>query len=157
MNRRIEAEALRQRRGQEGLILMGCGGPLDEWESGINDWLTEEGILLDGTKFSDITPFQYRGLTCLLFAMTDDVKVDVGRLAVWRLKSHEVFGGTWLSDFLNNQLGMRGDEMPDASAEQNTERGSEMESPPSPGKQETISEPGPDEEPQQNQEVIAPC
>ena len=106
MNRRIEAEALRQRRGQEGLILMGCGGPLDEWESGINDWLTEEGILLDGTKFSDITPFQYRGLTCLLFAMTDDVKVDVGRLAVWRLKSHEVFGGTWLSDFLNNQLGM---------------------------------------------------
>ena len=52
---------------------MGCGGPLEEWESGINDWLTEEGILLDGTKFSDITPFQYRGLTCLLFAMTDDV------------------------------------------------------------------------------------
>ena len=106
MNKRISPDELRQKRGQEGLILMGCGGPLDEWESGINDWLTEEGILLDGTKFSDITPFQYRGLTCLLFAMTDDVKVDVGRLAVWRLKSHEVFGGTWLSDFLNNQLGM---------------------------------------------------
>ena len=107
MNKRISPDELRQKRGQEGLILMGCGGPLEEWESGINDWLTEEGILLDGTKFSDITPFQYRGLTCLLFAMTDDVKVDVGRLAVWRLKSHEVFGGTWLSDFLNNQLGMR--------------------------------------------------
>ena len=106
MNKRISPDELRQKRGQEGLILMGCGGPLEEWESGINDWLTEEGILLDGTKFSDITPFQYRGLTCLLFAMTDDVKLDIGRLAVWRLKSHEVFGGTWLSDFLTNQLGM---------------------------------------------------
>ena len=151
MNRRIDAEALRQRRGQEGLILMGCGGPLDEWESGINDWLTEEGILLDGTKFSDITPFQYRGLTCLLFAMTNDVKVDIGRLAIWRLKSHEVFGGTWLSDFLTNQLGMRGDELPDAPAEQNVEPASASTEP------ETANEPGPDEEPQQNQGVIAPC
>ena len=151
MNRRIDAEALRQRRGQEGLILMGCGGPLDEGESGINDWLTEEGILLDGTKFSDITPFQYRGLTCLLFAMTNDVKVDIGRLAIWRLKSHEVFGGTWLSDFLTNQLGMRGDELPDAPAEQNVEPASASTEP------ETANEPGPDEEPQQNQGVIAPC
>ena len=62
MNKRISPDELRQKRGQEGLILMGCGGPLEEWESGINDWLTEEGILLDGTKFSDITPFQYSGL-----------------------------------------------------------------------------------------------
>ena len=157
MNKRISPDELRQKRGQEGLILMGCGGPLEEWESGINDWLTEEGILLDGTKFSDITPFQYRGLTCLLFAMTDDVKVDVGRLAVWRLKSHEVFGGTWLSDFLTNQLGMRGDELPDAPAERKAEREQDVESASASTEPETANDPGPDEEPQQNQEVIASC
>lgn len=139
MNKRISPDELRQKRGQEGLILMGCGGPLEEWESGINDWLTEEGILLDGTKFSDITPFQYRGLTCLLFAMTDDVKVDVGRLAVWRLKSHEVFGGTWLSDFLNNQLGMA----ESVSPSRPNERKEDLEQP----------EPVPDREPEQKPET----
>ena len=151
MNRRITADKLRQRRGQEGLILMGCGGPLEEWESDVNDWLTEEGILLDGTKFSDITPFQYRGWTCLLFAMTEDVKLDIGKLAVWRQKSHNVFDSTWLSDFLTNQLGMRGDELPDAPAEQNVEPASAST------ESETANEPGPDEKPQQNQEVITPC
>ena len=139
MNKRISPDELRQKRGQEGLILMGCGGPLEEWESGINDWLTEEGILLDGTKFSDITPFQYRGLTCLLFAMTDDVKVDVGRLAVWRLKSHEVFSGTWLSDFLNNQLGMA----ESVSLPLPNEKNEESEQP----------EPVPDREPEQKPET----
>ena len=157
MNRRIEAEALRQRRGQEGLILMGCGGPLEEWESDVNGWLTDEGILLDGTKFSDITPFQYRGWTCLLFALTEDVKLDIGKLAVWRQKSHDVFDSTWLSDFLNNQLGMRGDELPDAPAERKAEREQEVEPASASTEPETANEPGPDEEPQQNQEVIAPC
>ena len=154
MNKRVSPDALWQRRGQEGLILMGCGGPLEEWESGINDWLTEEGILLDGTRFSDITPFQYRGLTCLLFAMTDDVKLDIGRLAIWRLKSHEVFGGTWLSDFLNNQLGMAESAAP-PSLNEGKEEAEQRESVPEAGP-ETANEPGSDEEPQQNQEVITP-
>ncbi len=157
MNRRIDAEALRQRRGQEGLILMGCGGPLEEWESDVNGWLTDEGILLDGTKFSDITPFQYRGWTCLLFALTEDVKLDIGKLAVWRQKSHDVFDSTWLSDFLNNQLGMRGDELPDAPAERKAERKQEVEPASASTEPETANEPGPDEEQRQNQEVIAPC
>ena len=104
MNEPLTKESIRQMRGQEGLILMGCGGSAEEWESGINSWLTEEGILLYGTKFTQVSPFRFNGLTCLLFRFTDDVKLDIGRLAIWRLKNRESFGGAWLSDFLDNQL-----------------------------------------------------
>ena len=43
-------------------------------------------------------------LTCLLFPF-DDVQLDIGKLAMWRLHTHEQFGGTWLSDYVPNRLG----------------------------------------------------
>ena len=48
--------------------------------------------------------FQHQGLTNLLFPF-DGVKLDVGKLATWRLQTHAQFGGTWLSDYVPNQLG----------------------------------------------------
>ncbi len=48
--------------------------------------------------------FQHGELTCLLYPF-DDVKLDIGKLALWRLQTHEVYGGTWLSDFVPNYLG----------------------------------------------------
>ena len=41
----------------------------------------------------------------MLFEFTEDVKLDVGKLAIWRLQTHEAFGGTWLSDYVPNKLG----------------------------------------------------
>ena len=29
----------------------------------------------------------------------------MGKLAMWRLNTHEAYGGTWLSDFVPNYLG----------------------------------------------------
>jgi len=101
----ITADELRQMRDSEGLILQGCGGSLDEWVDGINDILTEDGILLDGTRFHDCSTFEHDGVTCLLFPFKDDVKLDMGKLAIWRLGTHGNFGGTWLSDFVPNRLG----------------------------------------------------
>ena len=100
----IEAEALRYMKDKEGLIIQGCGGDLDEWVKGINDILTEEGILLDGTRMEDCKRFTDGNLTCLLFSF-DGAKLDMGKLAMWRLKSYEAFGGTWLSDYVPNRLG----------------------------------------------------
>ncbi len=104
--KRIEAEALRQMEGKEGLILQGCGGNLSEWVEGINDLLREEGILLESTEFSenDCLAFVNDGLTCLLFPFSGKVKLDMGRLAVWRIVTYEGFGGTWLSDYVENRL-----------------------------------------------------
>ena len=102
--KRITTEDLRHMDGQEGLILQGCGGDLQEWVDGINDLLTEAGILLDGSQFESVSVFQHRGLTNLLFPF-DGAKLDAGKLAMWRLQTHGQFGGTWLSDYVPNQLG----------------------------------------------------
>ena len=96
---------LRRMKDQEGLILQGCGGPLWEWVDGVNQMLTENGCLLEGTTFQKVSSFEYDGRTCLLFPFTGDVKLDMGKLAAWRIQSHSAFGGTWLSDYVPNRLG----------------------------------------------------
>ena len=102
--KQITTEDLLRMDGQEGLILQGCGGGLQEWVDGINSLLTEAGILMEGSKFESFSTFQHKGLTNLLFPF-DGVKLDTGKLAMWRLQTHEQFGGTWLSDYVPNQLG----------------------------------------------------
>ena len=91
-------------KNKDGLILQGCGGDRQEWVDGINELLTQEGILLDGTKFGNVKSFCHEGLTNLLFPF-EDVKLNIGKLAIWRLCSYETFGGTWLSDYVANKLG----------------------------------------------------
>lgn len=97
-------EDLRHMTDEEGLILQGCGGDLQEWVDGINDLLTQEGILLNGTKFEHAATFQHDGLTNLMFSF-EGVQLNVGKLALWRIQTHSQFGGTWLSDYVPNRLG----------------------------------------------------
>lgn len=110
----IQESDLRRMSGKEGLILQGCGGDPQEWIDGINDMLTDEGILLEGTRFQNVSRFKVDGHTNLLFPF-EDVKVNVGKLALWRLKTHEMFGSTWLSDYVDNRLGgfLQEDETPE--------------------------------------------
>lgn len=105
--KQITTDDLRKMKDTEGLILQGCGGSLDEWVDGINDMLTESEILLDGTKFKaeNCCVFENEGLTNLMFLFSEDVKLDMGKLAMWRLQTHENFGGKWLSDYVDNTLG----------------------------------------------------
>ncbi len=105
--KKINAEDLRRMKDCEGLILQGCGGSLDEWVDGINDMLTESEILLDGTKFKaeNCCVFENEGLTNLMFLFSEDVKLDMGKLAMWRLQTHSNFGGKWMSDYVDNRLG----------------------------------------------------
>ena len=91
----ITINELRQMKHKEGMILQGCGGDIQEWVNGINELLTQEDILLGGTKFGNVRSFFHEGSTNLLF-LFEDVKLDFGKLAIWRLRSHETFGGTWL-------------------------------------------------------------
>lgn len=105
--KKIRAEELRRMNGQEGLILQGCGGELRDWVDGINDMLIKSDILLDGTKFKaeNCLAFENEGLTNLLFPFSEDVKLNMGKLAMWRLQTHSNFGGKWLSDYVDNRLG----------------------------------------------------
>lgn len=100
----ITTEDLRRMDDKEGLILVGCGGDLQEWLDDINEMLTEAGILQNGSKFENISTFRHEDLTCLLYPF-EGVELNIGKLAMWRLQTHDTFGGTWLSDFVPNRLG----------------------------------------------------
>ena len=99
----VSLHDLRKMNGSEGLILQGCGGDLQEWVDGINDMLTESGILQNESRFEKAYTFSNENLTCLLFPF-DGVKLDVGKLAMWRLETRETFGSTWLTDYVDNRL-----------------------------------------------------
>ena len=75
---------LRRMNSKEGLILQGCGGETQEWVDGINEMLTDKGILLDNTKFENVSVFKSDGVTCILYPF-EDVHLDIGKLAMWRL------------------------------------------------------------------------
>ena len=100
----ITLSDLRRMNGKEGLILQGCGGEIKEWMDGINKMLTDKGILLDDTKFENVSVFKSDGVTCILYPF-EDVHLDIGKLAMWRLQTHSTFAGTWLSDYVDNKLG----------------------------------------------------
>lgn len=105
--KQIRAEELRRMNGKEGLILQGCGGDLQDWVDEINDMLTKSDILLDGTNFKaeNCLAFENEGLTNLLFPFSEEVKLNMGKLAMWRLQTLSGFGGKWLSDYVDNRLG----------------------------------------------------
>ena len=101
----VTTDDLRRMNGKEGLVLQGYGGDPQEWLDGINSLLTDEGILKNGSRFENISVFQNGDLTNILFPFEDGVDIDMDKLAMWRLRSHEQFGGPWLSDYVPNKLG----------------------------------------------------
>ena len=72
---RITADDLRDMEHQEGLVLQGCGGEAQEWLDGINDLLTHDGILQNGSRFETVKVFQHDGLNNLLFPF-ENIQVD---------------------------------------------------------------------------------
>ena len=100
----ITIENLRRMEGKEGLILQGCGGPAQEWLDGINDLFQNEGLLKNGSKFTDCAVFDNAGVTCILYPF-EGVELELGKLAIWRLQTYDQFFGAWLSDYVENSLG----------------------------------------------------
>ncbi len=101
--RNVSLHDLRKMNDSEGLVIQGCGGDLQEWVNGINEMLIERGILQNESRFEKAYTFNNGKLTCLLLPF-DDVQLDVGKLAMWRLETRDVFGGTWLTDYVDNKL-----------------------------------------------------
>lgn len=123
MNIRTLREMRENRK--EGLVFQGCGGDLQEWQDGINSLMADAGILLDGTRFERIYVFQHDGRQNLLFPFDDTVKLDAGKLAVWRLQNLNL-EGMWLSDYVDNRFGeYMGTAAPDADKQ--IEEGMEMQ------------------------------
>lgn len=71
----IDTNELCRMQDKEGLILQGCGGEPQEWLDGINELLTEEKILLNGSKFKDCLVFKNGDVTCILYPF-ENVKLN---------------------------------------------------------------------------------
>ena len=112
MIKNTTTDEIRRMAGSDGLIFQGCAGDPKEWHEGVNEMLTEAGILKNGGEFKDISVFEHEGLTNILFSLDsiEPADLDIGKLAVWRLQTHKQFGGTWLSDYITNKLGVHIDD-----------------------------------------------
>lgn len=101
----ITIDELRTMKDKAGIIFQDCNDEPQVWIKGINELLTEDNILLEGTRLEDVSSFEYEDRPCLLFGFNEGDKIDMGKLAIWRIKTHTVFGGTWIDDFVNLKLG----------------------------------------------------
>ena len=101
----ITTDDLPRMRGSEGFIIRGCGKDLQLWVDMVNRMLTNENLLLEGTYFKEYFAFIHNGVSCILFPLDQNVKLDMGRLDKWRLFTYSSLEGTWLSDFVQNELG----------------------------------------------------
>lgn len=86
----------------EGLILRGCGGDPMDWIDGINGVLFDEEIVktVDASNFSEYIVFNENGITNIAFIFSDGNEIDISKLAIWRLKTRDAFGGIWVSDYV---------------------------------------------------------
>lgn len=106
---KITTAQLRTMKDKEGLVIQGCGGDLQEWVDGLNESLNESGILKNGSRFENGYSFRHDNSTCLFFPF-GEVDCDIENMAVWRIKTHELFCGTWFQDYVHNRLGGFADE-----------------------------------------------
>ena len=67
--------------------------------------LTEDGILLDGTRFLDCSTLSMTDQPASLFPFKDDVKLDVGRLASVAAPDARKLRRHLASDYVPNKLG----------------------------------------------------
>lgn len=88
-----------------GFVIMGAGGDIQEWLTGIEEILKRENVVTqEGDTFSRVAKLTGNvkgedGRTDYVFLFTDTAKPEVGRLAIWRL----TFGGiSWMDDFVDN-------------------------------------------------------
>lgn len=89
-------------KSDEGIVLLGTGGDIAEWVNGVNQTLNDEGIAKGTPKdlwsaIYVLTTSGGRTDTALVFAKGD--KINIGKMAMWRLK----FGDcSWISDYFDN-------------------------------------------------------
>lgn len=96
-----------EKQNIEGIVLLGCGGNLDEWVNGVTEVLCEEGISTS-KKPSDVWNQVFlltttNGRRDLVLSGLQNV--DIGKLAIWRIG----FGDcSWVSDYLVNYRNQHG-------------------------------------------------
>jgi len=90
------------KRGLEGIVFLGAGGKLNQWVKGINDLWNKEKIgkgLIEDKMMGLYVINTSGGRTDLVMIFKTKSQLDIGKLAMWRLKFRDA---TWLSDYVVN-------------------------------------------------------
>ncbi len=92
-------------KGEEGIVLLGCGGELSQWTDGVTKLLLGEEIITTN-GFSKIFVLKTTGgRTDIAMVLNPLSKVDIGKMAIWRLQ----FGDcSWISDYVDNYANQHG-------------------------------------------------
>ena len=95
-----KSKVLRLSNETDYLVWQGCGGPLEDWYTGITKMLIENKVANENYKMKEMYVFDNNGMTCLLTPLD---KLNLSKLAVMRLEWRETFGTMWLSDYIANK------------------------------------------------------
>ena len=104
-NSTITISELRERKEKEfAIVVMGAGGSSEEWKDGIAKELVKKEIVPEGEVFKEVHTLSgnvmgEKGRTDLVLFFVDGLKIEVGKLAMWRLQNHFV---KWTDDFVVN-------------------------------------------------------
>ena len=120
--RTVSIDELRRMKNSQGIVLQGCGGDLQEWVDGFNDLMAKENILLDGSKFESCVAFKNGDTTCILYPF-EGAKLNIGKLSIWRIASHETFGGTWFNEYMSQHFGGFEGDIPDEDCDEDMDEG----------------------------------
>ena len=90
-----------QNKNYEFIVFQGCGGDLKEWLDGIAELFINNGIVPDSFSFDEVYSFENNDLTNLAFALNSN-DINMGKLAMYRLRIRQEFGAMWLSDYIDN-------------------------------------------------------
>lgn len=90
----------------EGIVLLGTGGEISEWEQGVIKILKDEAIISGPECFGESIVLKTTGgRTDLLMPFAENAKIHIAKLAMWRL----AFGDcSWLSDYKVNYADQHG-------------------------------------------------
>lgn len=86
-------------KSEDGLVLLGCGGDLQEWIYGVAADLRESGVATADFQFEEAYRLETTGGRIDLVLFFDWNKVAMDKFPLWRLS----FGDcSWLSDYVVN-------------------------------------------------------
>ena len=90
-------------QGQDGIVLMGCGGDPNEWAGGVADLLHKEEIVTsaDPTEVWNeaFLLTTTGGRTDIALTFNPNMKFNYNKMALWRLRMGDC---SWIMDYVVN-------------------------------------------------------
>lgn len=95
-------------REKFAIVVTGAGGDLNDWVKGLSEDLINNNLINEEDKSKDIFTEAYKitgnvkgedGRIDLLLIFNSNIKINIGRLAMWRLRRSSI---KWHDDFLDN-------------------------------------------------------